>query len=118
MAMLSRERQRRESLGENVAERQRQDPSYLQVLDILQARERDSDRELDDTTIIVPLVNQVVNRWEEDHGVFEVPPSPDNTAGLAWSEDGRILFVGAQNGIYELHVDVQSRKFCPSISMR
>jgi hypothetical protein len=89
------EERRQESLGETVAmlsrERQRQDSSYLQVLDILQARERDNDRDPDDTTIIVPLVNQVVNRWEEDHGVFEVPPSPDNTAGLAWSEDGRVL---------------------------
>ncbi|KAF4339137.1 wd containing protein [Fusarium beomiforme] len=100
-----------ESLGETVAmlreQRQRQDNSYLTVLEILQARERDNDRDQDDTTIIVPLVNQVVNRWEDDHGVFEVPPSPDNTAGLAWSEDGRTLFVGAQNGIYELHVDTQ-----------
>ncbi|KAF4449104.1 hypothetical protein F53441_7574 [Fusarium austroafricanum] len=111
-----------ESLGETVAmlreQRQRQDSSYLTVLEILQARERDNDRDPDDTTIIVPLVNQAVNRWDEDHGVFEVPPSPDNTAGLAWSEDGRVLFVGAQNGIYELHVDTQSRKFCPSVSMR
>ncbi|KAL4723160.1 hypothetical protein ACLX1H_009650 [Fusarium chlamydosporum] len=103
------EQRRQESLGETVAmlsrERQRQDPSYLEVYNFLQARERDNDRDPDDTTIIVPLVNQVVNRWEEDHGVFEVPPSPDNTAGLAWSEDGRVLFVGAQNGIYEFHVD-------------
>jgi hypothetical protein len=84
-----------ESLGETVAmlreQRQRQDSSYLTVLEILQARERDNDRDPDDTTIIVPLINQVVNRWEDDHGVFEVPPSPDNTAGLAWSEDGRTL---------------------------
>ncbi|KAF4979940.1 hypothetical protein FZEAL_3951 [Fusarium zealandicum] len=113
-----------ESLGETVAmlreQRQRQDSSYLTVLEILQARElnNERDRDPDDTSIIVPLVNQVVTRWEDDHGVFEVPPSPDNTAGLAWSQDGRILFVGAQNGIYELHVDVQSRKFCPSVSMR
>ncbi|KAJ4138248.1 hypothetical protein NW768_002069 [Fusarium equiseti] len=117
---LARRQRQQESLGETVAmfrSRQRQDTSYLQVLDILQARERD-DRDPDDTTIIVPLVNSVANRWEEDHGVFEVPPSPDNTAGLAWSEDGRTIFVGAQNGIYELHVDVQSRKFCPSISLR
>ncbi|KAF5666229.1 hypothetical protein FHETE_6351 [Fusarium heterosporum] len=111
-----------ESLGETMAmlteQRQRQDPSYLTVLEILQARERDNDREQDDTTIIVPLLNQAVNRWEDDHGVFEVPPSPDNTAGLAWSEDGRVLYVGAQNGIYELRVDTHGRKFCPSISMR
>ncbi|RSL40343.1 hypothetical protein CEP53_013423 [Fusarium sp. AF-6] len=111
-----------ESLGETVAmlreQRQRQDSSYLTVLEILQARERGGDRDGDDTSIIVPLVNQVVTRWEDDHGGFGMPPSPDNTAGLAWSEDGRTLFVGAQNGIYELHVDVQSRKFYPSVSMR
>lgn len=95
-----------ERLGETVAamrnQRERQDPSYLSVLEILQARERGgtTDAENDETSLLVPLVNQVVNRWEEsairgtlapDHGVFEVPPSPDNTAGLAWSEDGRTL---------------------------
>ncbi|KAM0432743.1 hypothetical protein ACHAPT_004445 [Fusarium lateritium] len=111
-----------ESLGETVAmlreQRQRQDSSYLTVLEILQARERGGDRDQDDTSIIVPLVNQVVTRWEDDHSGLRMPPSPDDTAGLAWSENGRTLFVGAQNGIYELHVDVQSRKFCPSVSMR
>ncbi|KAI5463326.1 hypothetical protein BGZ63DRAFT_422695 [Mariannaea sp. PMI_226] len=93
-----------ESLNETVAmlreQRQRQDSSYLTVLEILQARERSNDRDQDDSSLLVPLVNQVVTRWEEsalrgtlaaDHGVFEVPPSPDNTAGLAWSEDGRVL---------------------------
>lgn len=93
-----------DTLGETVAamrdQRERPDPSYLTVLEILQARERNTnDREQDDS-LLVPLVNQVVTRWEEsairgtlapDHGVFEVPPSPDNTAGLAWSEDGRTL---------------------------
>ncbi|KAJ4149480.1 hypothetical protein NW754_000920 [Fusarium falciforme] len=56
-----------ESLGETVAmlreQRQRQDSSYLTVLEILQARERGGDRDQDDTSIIVPLVNQVVTRW-------------------------------------------------------
>ncbi|OAA47718.1 WD domain containing protein [Metarhizium rileyi] len=118
-------------IGETVAamrdQRERQDSSYLNVLEILQARERPSNEtDNEDSSLLVPLVNQVVNRWEEsairgtlatDHGVFEVPPSPDNTAGLAWSEDGRALFVGAQNGIYELHINVHGRKFCPSITM-
>lgn len=82
-------------------QRERQDSSYLNVLEILQARERPSnDTDNEDSSLLVPLVNQVVNRWEEsairgtlatDHGVFEVPPSPDNTAGLAWTEDGRTL---------------------------
>lgn len=92
-------------IGETVAamqnQRDRQDSSYLNVLEILQARERPSnDADNEDSSLLVPLVNQVVNRWEEsairgtlatDHGVFEVPPSPDNTAGLAWTEDGRTL---------------------------
>ncbi|OAQ94847.1 WD domain-containing protein [Purpureocillium lilacinum] len=116
-------------IGEAVAavrdQRDRPDPSYLNVLEILQARERSGD-EHDDSALLVPLVNQAMNRWEEsairgtlaaDHGVFEVPPSPDNTAGLAWTSDGRTLFIGAQNGIYQVQINVQSRKFCPSITM-
>lgn len=138
-------------LGETVAAMREQrerdgdrpDASYLNVLDILQARERSAgyaaatgtstatgtatgtaagtgtgtgtgsrtvtttastlanEAERDDSSLLVPLVNQVVNRWEEsairgtlptEHtGLFEVPPSPDNTAGLAWSDDGRTL---------------------------
>lgn len=91
------------TMGETVAamrdQRERQDTSYLNVLEILQGRER-GDSERDDTSLLAPLANQVVSRWEEsairgtlapDTGVFEVPPSPDNTAGLAWSEDGCTL---------------------------
>ncbi|KAG6008386.1 hypothetical protein E4U21_004591 [Claviceps maximensis] len=118
-------------IGETVAamrdERERQDSSYLHVLEILQARERPpNEAENEDSSFFIPMANQAANRWEEsairgtlnsDHGVFEVPPSPDNTAGLAWTEDGRTLFVGAQNGIYELRINVHGRKFCPSITM-
>lgn len=130
-------------LGETVAamrEQRDRDPdrpdAYLNVLDILQARERSTGAstgtatatgtvagtgttpaarpvtttatttagdpaEREDSSLLVPLVNQVVNRWEEsairgtlvtEHAsLFEVPPSPDNTAGLAWSDDGRTL---------------------------
>ncbi|KAM3558434.1 hypothetical protein ARSEF4850_004600 [Beauveria asiatica] len=160
-------------LGETVAAMREQrerdgdrpDASYLNVLDILQARERSglsagttsatttatgtaigtgtgsglrpattaastlaNDPEREDSSLLVPLVNQVVNRWEEsairgtlvtEHtGLFEVPPSPDNTAGLAWSDDGRTLFVGAQNGIYEFHINTWSRLYFPSMQMR
>ncbi|VUC23070.1 unnamed protein product [Clonostachys rosea] len=114
-------------LGEQMAamrdQRDRQDSSYLNVLEILQAREPyDGDPDL-----LVPLVNQVVTRWEEsavrgtlvqDTGFFDYPPSDDNTAGLAWSEDGRTLFVGAQNGIYEFKINTLGRKFSPSIQFR
>ena len=92
-------------IGDTVAamrsQRDLSELSPLHVLEILQARERTSNEaEQEDPSLLVPLVNQVVNRWEEsairgtlatDHGVFEVPPSPDNTAGVAWTEDGRTL---------------------------
>ncbi|KAL2286180.1 hypothetical protein FJTKL_07013 [Diaporthe vaccinii] len=42
----------------------------------------------------------------------------DDTAGLAWSEDGRILIIGAVDGIYEFHVDLFSRRVFPSTEMR
>lgn len=91
-----------ERLGETFRDSSaRQDSSYLSVLEILQARERGTNEgDNDDSALLVPLVNQVVNRWEEsairgtlvaDSGFFDVPPSPDNTAGLSWSEDGRVL---------------------------
>lgn len=82
------------------------DTSVVNVLDMLQAQANQraaggsTGGEHDDSSLLVPLVNQVVNRWEEsairgtlavDHGVFETPPSPDNTAGLAWSDDGHTL---------------------------
>ncbi|PFH59585.1 hypothetical protein XA68_12129 [Ophiocordyceps unilateralis] len=121
-----------ERIGDTVAsirdDRERTDSTYRNVFDLLQGRARSPGAaEHEDSSLLVPLVNQAMNRWEEsairgtlasDHGVFEVPPLPDNTAGLAWTADGRTLYVGAQNGIYELHINVQSRKFRPSITMR
>ncbi|SPO05905.1 uncharacterized protein DNG_08594 [Cephalotrichum gorgonifer] len=53
-----------------------------------------------------------------DQGIHQVPPLPDNTSGLSWSEDGRILYVGAENGIYEFRVNVLDRKLHPSIMLR
>lgn len=79
-------------------QRDRQDSSYLSVLEILQARERPSADA--STSEERPVPPQAASRWEEsavrgtlapDHGVFEVPPSPDNTSGLSWSQDGTVL---------------------------
>ncbi|KAM0249379.1 hypothetical protein ACHAQJ_009054 [Trichoderma viride] len=109
-------------------QRDRQDSSYLSVLEILQARERSSAEGVAvDERPIPGIVNGVAGRWEEsavrgtlapDHGVFEVPPSPDNTSGLSWSSDGTILFIGAQNGIYQLRVDIHARQYYNSITLR
>ncbi|KAK2013099.1 hypothetical protein LZ32DRAFT_604887 [Colletotrichum eremochloae] len=96
------------------------------IQDLRQAvRDRDRDR---DRASILPLLNSVAIRELEErnsrrrvaleHGVHEAPPEPDNTAGISWSENGRILYVGAENGIYEFHVDVQGRKFHPSLTLR
>ncbi|ERS97793.1 hypothetical protein HMPREF1624_05964 [Sporothrix schenckii ATCC 58251] len=41
-----------------------------------------------------------------------------HTAGLAWSEDGSILYVGTEGGIYEFRVNIKSRMFYPSVTMR
>ncbi|RDW91064.1 hypothetical protein BP5796_02229 [Coleophoma crateriformis] len=41
-----------------------------------------------------------------------------DTMGCSWSEDGRILYVGAEDGIHEFHVNVQGRKMFPSLVLR
>lgn len=42
---------------------------------------------------------------------------PD-TMGLAWSEDGRVLYAGASDGIYEFHVNIMGRKVFPDLVLR
>jgi len=43
---------------------------------------------------------------------------PD-TMGLAWSaDDGRILYAGASDGIYEFHVNITGRKVFPDLVLR
>ncbi|KAL7919202.1 hypothetical protein ACQKWADRAFT_302013 [Trichoderma austrokoningii] len=117
-----------EMMAASREQRERQDQSYLSVLEILQARERSAAENAANEDRPVPgIPNQMASRWEEsavrgtlapDHGVFEVPPSPDNTSGLSWSADGTVLFIGAQNGIYQLRVDLYARRFYNSISLR
>ncbi|KAG9230792.1 hypothetical protein BJ875DRAFT_471239 [Amylocarpus encephaloides] len=43
--------------------------------------------------------------------------SPD-TVGCTWSEDGRILYIGAEDGIHEYHVNIAARKVFPSLVLR
>jgi len=47
----------------------------------------------------------------------EVHRIPD-TMGLAWSEDGRVLYAGASDGIYEFHVNITGRKVFPDLVLR
>ncbi|KAL2175587.1 uncharacterized protein P884DRAFT_286355 [Thermothelomyces heterothallicus CBS 202.75] len=43
-------------------------------------------------------------------------PGPYDTAGLAWSDNGDTLFIGAENGIYEFRVNLFGRRLSPSIT--
>ncbi|KAH8659126.1 hypothetical protein BGZ60DRAFT_118002 [Tricladium varicosporioides] len=45
-------------------------------------------------------------------------PGTAETMGLSWSPDGRILYIGAEDGIYEYHVNITGRKKFPSVVMR
>ncbi|KAL9090515.1 MAG: hypothetical protein Q9165_005276 [Trypethelium subeluteriae] len=40
------------------------------------------------------------------------------TAGLAMSADGRRLYVGSEEGVWEVRIDVAGRRFCPSVEVR
>jgi hypothetical protein len=45
-------------------------------------------------------------------------PGHVETMGLCWSVDGRILYIGGSNGIYEYHVNVTGRKMFPDLVLR
>ncbi|KAJ1333525.1 DUF2415 domain-containing protein [Microdochium nivale] len=72
----------------------------------------------------IPVVN---NTWHDDVSSYrrigrsnsrEHSQQPDDTAGLSWSEDGRKLYVAAEDGLYQLAVNLQGRKLFPDISLR
>ncbi|KAI1105162.1 hypothetical protein F4804DRAFT_341316 [Jackrogersella minutella] len=67
----------------------------------------------------------IADAWANDSlftrirtGSREHQQNPDDTAGLAWSQDGRTLYAAAEDGIYELHVDMQGRKVFPDLELR
>ncbi|KAI2609434.1 uncharacterized protein GGS25DRAFT_513720 [Hypoxylon fragiforme] len=70
----------------------------------------------------IPVIADV---WANDSlfsrvrmGNREHQQNPDDTAGLSWSEDGRILYIGAEDGVYEFRVNMHSRKVFPDITLR
>ncbi|KAL2754503.1 hypothetical protein ACRALDRAFT_2043469 [Sodiomyces alcalophilus JCM 7366] len=96
-------------------------------------RDADLDRERErDFLSILPFINSVSVREMDDRlarrrmvvdpgtheRTRERTRESDNIAGLSWGENGRVLYIGAENGIYEYHVDVQGRKFYPDVTMR
>ncbi|KAB5576505.1 hypothetical protein GE09DRAFT_624256 [Coniochaeta sp. 2T2.1] len=62
----------------------------------------------------------LIREWETNParrmglGLRNSIADPFDTAGLAWSEDGRKLFIGAEKGIYEFHINMLNRKFVPT----
>ncbi|GAP86281.2 putative WD domain-containing protein [Rosellinia necatrix] len=71
----------------------------------------------------IPIVSDV---WNDDISGFRRPYSRnrdhvqrrEDTAGLTWSEDGRTLYIGAEDGIYEFHLNILSRKLFPAVTFR
>ncbi|KAI1459317.1 hypothetical protein F4805DRAFT_455800 [Annulohypoxylon moriforme] len=70
----------------------------------------------------IPVIADV---WSNDSlftrirtGSREHQQNPDDTAGLAWSEDGRTLYAAAEDGIYELHVNMLGRRQFPDLQLR
>jgi len=73
----------------------------------------------------IPVTN--ISTWHDDASSYrrvarsnsrEHDQQPDDTAGLSWSEDGRKLFVAAEDGLYQLAVNLQARKLFPDITLR
>ncbi|KAI2465082.1 hypothetical protein F4781DRAFT_41069 [Annulohypoxylon bovei var. microspora] len=70
----------------------------------------------------IPVIADV---WANDSlftrirtGSREHQQNSDDTAGLAWSEDGRTLYAAAEDGIYELHVNMLGRRLFPDLQFR
>ncbi|ORY62946.1 uncharacterized protein BCR38DRAFT_218051 [Pseudomassariella vexata] len=74
----------------------------------------------------IPVISDV---WNDDLGGFGIRRNnarthrdhnqhADDTAGLTWSEDGQILYIGAEDGIYEFHINLQGRKVFPDMTLR
>lgn len=64
----------------------------------------------DESTMIIRGMLRNRHDDEEDR--------PPDIMGLSWSPDGRLLYVGADDGIYEYHVNIAGRKKFPSIVLR
>ncbi|KAI1079516.1 hypothetical protein F5B20DRAFT_571010 [Whalleya microplaca] len=73
----------------------------------------------------IPVISDV---WNDDISGFrraygrsgsrEHQQNPDDTAGLTWSDDGRTLYIGAEDGIYEIRINLQDRKVFPTVTLR
>ncbi|KAI0859985.1 hypothetical protein F4860DRAFT_480585 [Xylaria cubensis] len=73
----------------------------------------------------IPIIGDV---WTDEISGFRRPygrtgnrehsQRPDDTAGLSWSEDGRTLYIGAEDGIYEFHMNMLDRKLFPTVTFR
>jgi len=67
-----------------------------------------------------PLEESIVGGRSEvnEETRYERRSGSVRTMGLAWSVDGKILYVGADDGIYEYHVNTINRRTFPSITFR
>ncbi|KMU90373.1 hypothetical protein CIHG_08183 [Coccidioides immitis H538.4] len=61
-------------------------------------------------------------RFRSLRGDFSDRPNREEmgvgTAGVGWGEDGRTLYIGTEEGIFEYQINIQDRKTFPGISCR
>ncbi|KAK4215655.1 hypothetical protein QBC37DRAFT_458235 [Rhypophila decipiens] len=62
--------------------------------------------------------NPVRRTYIGGFGARSIAADPYDTSGLSWSDDGQILYVGSENGIYEFHVNLCGRRLFPSMTLR
>ncbi|KAH8690807.1 hypothetical protein BGW36DRAFT_389357 [Talaromyces proteolyticus] len=58
------------------------------------------------------------NLTERNLGYMPRDQDPGETAGVGWGHDGRSLYIGTVEGIYEFQLNVQDRKSFPVFSFR
>ncbi|KAI1820766.1 hypothetical protein F4861DRAFT_521881 [Xylaria intraflava] len=102
--------------------------SDLEVLYSMSGGEAPNDANRRDINRIRRALPIISDLWTEDAPTFRRMYSrtghrdhhqhADDTAGLSWSEDGRTLYVGAEDGIYEFRMNMLSRKLFPAITLR
>ncbi|KAI1432797.1 hypothetical protein GGR50DRAFT_672168 [Xylaria sp. CBS 124048] len=100
----------------------------LEVLYSLSSGDASHDTNRRDINRIRRALPIISDLWSEDGPTFrriygrmghrDHQQHVDDTAGLTWSEDGRTLYVGAEDGIYEFRMNMLSRKLFPTITLR
>ncbi|KAI9729734.1 MAG: hypothetical protein M1834_006685 [Cirrosporium novae-zelandiae] len=111
LRVLEQINQRR--LGMTVQDQDYQQQRRLLAAAELEAERRARTRQIYDRNYIRPEL-EIVRRHHQDTNT----ETGVGTAGIGFSRDGRLLYVGTEEGIFEYQVNIQGRRTFPSLSLR